>query len=433
MSRTVAYLPAPGTAADRAYAHLLSLAGAEISGPLLCETARLPQGTLGPSMAPLLARGMVFARRKGGHAKSPLFWSTVDHNAKPTTPATFPSSAFDVKTAAAKMEEGRGIRAPAARELARWQRSDSGGTVEVRVSVPEDSTSTGERDDDKGDGGRPCGVASGGDDDRPAAGRLEGGERDGDGAAEREDGLLRAQPPGTACEGNADELTLGAGARKALRAGRAKYLPFGPINSSTGEASSPANGSQTPDGGTAIPPAKAGQDTREGDEAADVHAGEVAGDCEGGAGDARPCVEPVAEAAQATAVGNEGKAAHAEERAADPATNTTASPVGGPMGAGQPAAAGPLEDVLADAAWDRQPLPGDIGIDLARDGADAMAYLVDAWLGKHPAKPRKPVFALRSDGRLWMMLEDGSEKLLTPEATQMLVDYFASWVKGEAP
>ena len=56
MSRTVAYLPAPGTAADRAYAHLLSLAGAEISGPLLCETARLPQGTLGPSMAPLLAR-----------------------------------------------------------------------------------------------------------------------------------------------------------------------------------------------------------------------------------------------------------------------------------------------------------------------------------------------------------------------------------------
>ena len=70
---------------------------------------------------------------------------------------------------------------------------------------------------------------------------------------------------------------------------------------------------------------------------------------------------------------------------------------------------------------DRQPLPGDIGIDLAQDGADAMAYLVEGWLRKRP--PHEPLFALRSDKRLAMTLEDGRERVLTQHATRVLLAY----------
>ena len=113
------------------------------------------------------------------------------------------------------------------------------------------------------------------------------------------------------------------------------------------------------------------------------------------------------------------------------------------MGEGEPADAGPAcacgaaQGVTCPrcrpfdpANHDRQSLPGDIGIDLAQDGGDAMAYLVDGWPPrKRPSS--EPVFALRSDKRLAMTLEDGRERVLTQHATRVLLGYLDMLWMGE--
>jgi hypothetical protein len=90
------YTPRPGSTCDRALAHLRTLApGAEISGAALCEATGTLAGSLSVCMQPALDAKLVFARKKGGHVRSPQFWSLVDQTRRATEPATFPRSRFE--------------------------------------------------------------------------------------------------------------------------------------------------------------------------------------------------------------------------------------------------------------------------------------------------------------------------------------------------
>lgn len=79
---TVAYAPAPGTVAYRALAHLETLdRGAELTSAQLAEAIRVPPANIPGSLQSALDHRVVFSRKKGGHLRSPAFWSLVDHSA----------------------------------------------------------------------------------------------------------------------------------------------------------------------------------------------------------------------------------------------------------------------------------------------------------------------------------------------------------------
>ena len=77
-----AFKPRPGSVADRAIAYLQSqpAAGTEVSSAALAEAIGAPAGSIIACLQPALDAGLVFARKKGGHARSPAFWSLVDHD-----------------------------------------------------------------------------------------------------------------------------------------------------------------------------------------------------------------------------------------------------------------------------------------------------------------------------------------------------------------
>lgn len=76
----MSYSPTPGTTPDRAIAWLRSQPlGTEVSTSTLAASAGVPHGDLTVAMQPALRARLVFARQKGGHMRSPLFWSLVDH------------------------------------------------------------------------------------------------------------------------------------------------------------------------------------------------------------------------------------------------------------------------------------------------------------------------------------------------------------------
>ena len=65
--------------ADRAIAYLQSqpAAGTEVSSAALAEAIGAPLGSIVLCLQPALDAGLVHARQKGGHARSPKFWSLV--------------------------------------------------------------------------------------------------------------------------------------------------------------------------------------------------------------------------------------------------------------------------------------------------------------------------------------------------------------------
>ena len=79
-----AYVAKPGSIADRAIAFLQSqpAAGTEISTSVLAEAVRVSGSSLPACLEAALKAGAIFVRKKGGHVRSPLFWSLVDHSAK---------------------------------------------------------------------------------------------------------------------------------------------------------------------------------------------------------------------------------------------------------------------------------------------------------------------------------------------------------------
>lgn len=83
MSTARTYTPKPGSGAQRAIAHLETLiAGSEVSTALLAEAIDCESAQLNAFLKPALEAGAIAARQKGGHARSPRFWSLVDHGAR---------------------------------------------------------------------------------------------------------------------------------------------------------------------------------------------------------------------------------------------------------------------------------------------------------------------------------------------------------------
>lgn len=83
---TQTWAPKPGTVAGRVIDYLQTLPrGMELSSSALAEACGVPIGSVTPCLQPALDAGAVRARQRGGHARSPIFWSLVDHNT--ATPA----------------------------------------------------------------------------------------------------------------------------------------------------------------------------------------------------------------------------------------------------------------------------------------------------------------------------------------------------------
>lgn len=95
------FTPKPGSVADRAIAYLQSqpAAGTEVSSAALAEAIGAPLGSIVPCLQPALDAGLVHARQKGGHARSPKFWSLVskieDRAWFPQWPAAMPARAAE--------------------------------------------------------------------------------------------------------------------------------------------------------------------------------------------------------------------------------------------------------------------------------------------------------------------------------------------------
>lgn len=70
------YTPRPGSVAQRAIAHLESLpTGAELSSSALAEAAGVPLNGLVPCLQSAVEAGALERRQRGGHVRSPIFWS----------------------------------------------------------------------------------------------------------------------------------------------------------------------------------------------------------------------------------------------------------------------------------------------------------------------------------------------------------------------
>lgn len=77
---STSYSPRAGSVADRVIHHLRTLAPrAELTSAALAEALGIEHNAIGPSMAPAVAAGAAFVRRKGGHPRAPQFWSLHEH------------------------------------------------------------------------------------------------------------------------------------------------------------------------------------------------------------------------------------------------------------------------------------------------------------------------------------------------------------------
>lgn len=115
------YRPTPGSIPYRVLAHLESLPrGAEVPTAQLAQAARAEAYKFAALMDAARQAGVIFARQKGGHPKSPLFWSLVDHS-KEHTPqgANRDASAGQSHVAGESASSaGRGADGPSARGAA---------------------------------------------------------------------------------------------------------------------------------------------------------------------------------------------------------------------------------------------------------------------------------------------------------------------------
>jgi hypothetical protein len=83
---STAYTPRPGTLAFRVLGYLGTLMpGAEVPTGSIADALRCDGNLICSSMDQAVANKLVFSRQKGGHSRSPRFWSLVDHTAAPRT------------------------------------------------------------------------------------------------------------------------------------------------------------------------------------------------------------------------------------------------------------------------------------------------------------------------------------------------------------
>jgi hypothetical protein len=89
----MSYEPKPGTVPERALQHLRTLPpGTEVMTSRLAEAIGHPPNNLLMCLETALKHGAVFRRQKDEHARSPFWWSLVDHAKKPR--ATLPPVAL---------------------------------------------------------------------------------------------------------------------------------------------------------------------------------------------------------------------------------------------------------------------------------------------------------------------------------------------------
>lgn len=80
----MSYSPAPGSVAARVLGYLETLErGAELSTSQLAEALGVDAAGIPAQMQVALREGFLFSRQKGGHIRSPRFWSLVDHRSVP--------------------------------------------------------------------------------------------------------------------------------------------------------------------------------------------------------------------------------------------------------------------------------------------------------------------------------------------------------------
>lgn len=80
----MSYSPAVNSVAWRAIAHLETLPrGAELMTSALAEAIGCDGKKIVPSLEAALASGLVFRRQRDNHVRSPMWWSLVDHGARP--------------------------------------------------------------------------------------------------------------------------------------------------------------------------------------------------------------------------------------------------------------------------------------------------------------------------------------------------------------
>lgn len=79
----MSYEPRPDTVAFRALAHMgLLHKGSEISTAVLAAGISVDPNALVTQLTRCVDERLIFRRQKGGHTRSPIFWSMVDHSAE---------------------------------------------------------------------------------------------------------------------------------------------------------------------------------------------------------------------------------------------------------------------------------------------------------------------------------------------------------------
>lgn len=101
-----AYEPRPGSLADRAISHLQGLPrGTELTTATLAAAIQATPLNVRTSLEFAKARGALFCRQKGGHARSPLFWSLVDHGSEPGWAPVMDAASQHMKRAVDRIAE----------------------------------------------------------------------------------------------------------------------------------------------------------------------------------------------------------------------------------------------------------------------------------------------------------------------------------------
>ena len=106
----MSYEPRPDTVAFRALAHMELLhKGSEIPSGTLAHALGIETNTLIACLEPAIKARAIFRRQKGGHIRSPIFWSLVDHSKRDT-----PQGGLTAIQARGKVMSLESLRAPPA-------------------------------------------------------------------------------------------------------------------------------------------------------------------------------------------------------------------------------------------------------------------------------------------------------------------------------
>lgn len=134
------YEPKPGSVAQRAIAHLETLApGAALSTGALAEAIGVAPALIGGSLESPLKAGVLLAHQRGGHSKSPRFWALA---MRTNGMAAGPAPAADGSVVAKPRAAGHDVEALSAPERPRARRSVSESKPAAPLTRPAAASSS---------------------------------------------------------------------------------------------------------------------------------------------------------------------------------------------------------------------------------------------------------------------------------------------------